>query len=56
MPEVVLVQCNLINNQYQQNSEVFETFKTKKSYAYLLTSETEFGEIITFTDQNNRPY
>ena len=24
--EVVLVQCNLVNNEYQQNSEVFYTF------------------------------
>ena len=24
--EVVLVQCNLVDNQYQQNSEVLHTF------------------------------
>ena len=34
--EVILVQCNLVNNQYQQKSEVFYTFTLNKSYAYLL--------------------
>ena len=65
--EVVLVQCNLVNDQYQQKSEVLYTSTRKKSYAYLLNVEpsnlvfletynTEFDEIIiTFTDQNGRP-
>ena len=65
--EVVLVQCNLVNDQYQQKSEVLYTSTGKKSYAYLLNVEpsnlvfletynTEFDEIIiTFTDQNGRP-
>ena len=65
--EVVLVQCNLVDNQYQQKSEVLYTFTPNKSYAYLLNVEpsnlvflktynTEFDEIIiTFTDQNGRP-
>ena len=65
--EVVLVQCNLVDNQYQQNLEVLYTFKPNKFYAYLLTVEpsnlvfsetynTEFNEIIiAFTDQNGRP-
>ena len=65
--EVVLVQCNLVNNQYQQKSEVLYTFNPNKSYTYLLNVEpsnlvflktynTEFHEIIiTFTDQNGRP-
>ena len=60
--EVVLVQCNLEDNQYQQKSEVLYTFKPNKSYAYLLdvepsnlvflkTFNTEFDDItITFTD------
>ena len=60
--EVVLVQCNLEDNQYQQKSEVLYTFKPNKSYAYLLDAEpsnlvflktfnTEFDDItITFTD------
>ena len=64
--EVVLVQCNLVDNQYQQKSEVLYTFTPDKSYTHLLNVEpsnlvflktynTEFDEIITFTDQNGRP-
>ena len=65
--EVVLVQCNLVDNQYQQISEVLYTFTSAKSYVYLLNVEpsdlvfsktynTEFDEIIlTFTNQNGRP-
>ena len=65
--EVVLVQCNLENNQYQQKSEVFYTSRSKNSYTYLLnvkssnlvflkTYDTKFDKIIiTFTDQNGRP-
>ena len=64
--EVVLVQCNLVDNQYQQKSEVWYTFTPNKSYAYLLNVErsilvflktynTGFDEIvIIFTDQNVR--
>ena len=37
--EVVLVQCNLIDNQYQQKSEILFTFMPNKSYAYLLNFE-----------------
>ena len=37
--EVVLVQCNLVDNQYQQKSEVLYTFTPNKSYAYLLHVE-----------------
>ena len=67
MAEAVLVQCNLVDNQYQQKSEVLYTFTPNKSYAYLLNVEssnlvflktynTEFDEIIiTFTDKNGRP-
>ena len=65
--EVVLVKCNLVDNQYQQKSEVLYTFTPNKSYAYLLNVDsrylvflkaynTEFDEIIiSFTDQNGRP-
>ena len=65
--EVVLVQCNLVDNQYQQKPELLYTFTPNKSYAYLLNVEpsnlvflktynTEFDEIIkTFSDQNDRP-
>ena len=66
MVELVLVQCNLIDNQYQQKSEVLYTFTPNKSYTYLLNIEpinlvllktynVEFDEIIiTFTDQNGK--
>ena len=37
--EVVLVQCNLVDNQYQQKSEVLKTFKPNTSYAYFLNVE-----------------
>ena len=37
--EVVLVQCNLVDNQYQQTSEVLYTFMPNKPYAYLLNVE-----------------
>ena len=65
--EIVLVQCNLADNQYQQKSEVLYFFTPNKYYTYLLNVEpsnlmflrnynTEFHEIIiTFTDQNGRP-
>ena len=55
--EVVLVQFNLVHNQYQQKYEVLYTFTSHKSYAYLLHDEpsnlvflktynTEFDKII----------
>ena len=65
--EVVLVQCNLVENLYQQNSEVLYTFTPNKSYGYVLnvepgnlvflkTCKMEFDEIIiTFTDHDGRP-
>ena len=37
--EVVLVQCNLVDNQDGQKSEVLYTFTPKNSYAYLLNVE-----------------
>ena len=37
--EVVLVQYNLEDNQFQQNTEVLYTFTPNKSYAYLLNVE-----------------
>ena len=61
--EVVSVQSNLIDNQYQQKSEVLNTFAPYKSYVYLLNVEPsnlaflqayniEFGQIIiTFTEK-----
>ena len=65
--DVVLVQCSLVDNQYQQKSEVLYIFMPNKSCAYLLNVEpsnlvflktynTEFDKIIiTFTDKNGRP-
>ena len=65
--EVVLVQCNLVDNQYQQKSDILYTFTPNKSYACLLNVEpsnlvflrtynTDFDEIIKkFSDQNGRP-
>ena len=64
--QVDIVQCNLVDNQYQQKSEVLYTFTPNKFYTYLFivepsdlvflkTCNTEFGKIIiTFTDQNGR--
>ena len=64
--EIVLVQYYLVDNQYQQKSEVLYTFTPNKSYAYLLNAEPshlvflksynrEFDEnIITFANQNDR--
>ena len=56
----------MLDNQFQQKSEVLYTFTSNKSDVYLLkvepsnlvvlkTYNTEFDEItITFTDQNGR--
>ena len=67
MVEVVLVQSNLEDNQYQKKSEVLNTFTPNQSYAYLLnavpktlvflkTDNIEFHKIIIiFTNQNCRP-
>ena len=64
--EVILVQCNLVDNQYQQKSEVLHTFMPNECYTYLLnvetinlvlwkTYKTEFVDItVTSTDQNTR--
>ena len=61
---VDLVQFNFVDNQYQQKSEVLYTFTPNKSSSYLLnvgpnnvmflkTLNTEFDEIIKFTDKNS---
>ena len=34
--EVVLVQYNVVDNQYQQKSELLFTFMSSESYTYLL--------------------
>ena len=59
MVEVVLVHCNLEDNQYQRKLEVLHIFTSSKSCAYVLNVEQnnniEFDDItITFTDQNLR--
>ena len=38
--KVVLVQCNLVDNQYQQKSKVLFTFTPNKSYGFLVNVET----------------
>ena len=37
--KVVLLKCNLVNNQYQQKSEILFTFTSNKSHDYLQTYE-----------------
>ena len=62
--EVVLVHCNLVNNNYQQASKVLFTFVPNKQFGQLIniapdsltmlsTTNTEFSFIeVWFTDQN----
>ena len=65
--EVVLVHCNIVNNDYQQDSRVLYTFVPSKSFGSLLdispsnhiflkTINSEYDEIIVWlNDQNNKP-
>ena len=65
--EVVLVHCNLVNNNYQQTSKVLFTFVPNKQFGQLIniaphsltmlgTTNTEFSFIeVWFNDQNNKP-
>ena len=65
--EVVLVHCNLVNNDYQQNSRILYNFVPNKTFGSLLeisppnhvflkTFNSEFQEIkICFTDQTSKP-
>ena len=65
--EVVLIHCHLVNNSYQQASEVLFTFVPNKLFGQLIaitphsstmikTTNAEFLFIeIWFKDQNNRP-
>ena len=65
--EVVLAHCNIVNNDYQQDSRELYTFIPNKSFGSLLdifpsnhvflkTFNSEYDEIIVwFTDQNNQP-
>ena len=65
--EVVLVHCNIANNDYQQDSRVLYTFVPNKPFGSLLeisptnhiflkTFNSEYDEIkVWFTDQNSQP-
>ena len=65
--EVVLVHCNIVNNDYQQDSRVLYTFVSNKPFGSLLeispknhiflkTFNSEFQDIRAwFTDQNSQP-
>ena len=65
--EVVLVHCNIVNNDYQQDSRVLYTFVPSKPFGSLLeisptnhiflkTFNSEYNEIeVWFTDQNSKP-
>ena len=64
--EVVLVHCNIVNNDYQQDSRVLYIFVPNKSFGKLLdispknfiflkTFDSEFSYIeVWFTDQNSK--
>ena len=65
--ELVLVHCNLVNNDYQQDSRILYTFVPNKPFGSLLeislpnhiflkTFNSEFQEIKEwFTDQTSQP-
>ena len=64
--EVVLVHCNIVNNDYQQDSRVLYSFVPNKPFGSLLeispanhiflkTFNSEYNEIeVWFTDQNSK--
>ena len=65
--EVVLVHCNIVNNDYQQDSRALYNIVPNKSFAslqdispsnhiFLKTFNSEYDDIIVcFTDQNSKP-
>ena len=65
--ELVLVHCDLVNNDYQQHSRILYTFVPNKTFCSLLeisptnqvflkTFYSEFHEVkIWFTDQTSKP-
>ena len=65
--ELVLVHCNLVNNDYQQDSRILLTFVPNKSFrssleisptnqVFLKTLNSEFQEVkVWFTDQTSKP-
>ena len=65
--DLVLMHCNLVNNDYQKASRVLFTFVPNKSYGQLMTTvphpltmlktvNTEFSFVeVCLTDQDNKP-
>ena len=65
--EVILVHCNIVNNNYQQDSRVLYTFVPNKSlgslleisltnHIFLKAFNSEYDEIkVWFLDQNSKP-
>ena len=65
--ELALVHCNLVNNDYQQDSRILFTFAPNKSFGslfeisptsqvFLKTFSSEFQEVkVWFTDQTSKP-
>ena len=65
--EVVLLDCNIVNNDYQQDSRLLYTFLPNKSFGQLLdilprnflflkTFDSEFSySEVWFTDENSKP-
>ena len=65
--EVVLIHCNIVNNNYQQDSRVLYTFAPNKAFGQLLDTSPQnfiFSKIfnreflfieVWFTDQNCKP-
>ena len=50
--EVVLVHCNIVNNNYQQDLRVLHTFVSNKSFRQLLDiSPQNFIFLKTFTSE-----
>ena len=66
--ELVLIHCNIVNNNYQQNSRILYTFVPNRPFGslveisppnriFLKTFNSEYQEIkIWFTDQNSKPF
>ena len=64
---LVLIHCDIVNNNYQQNSRILNTFVrnmpfgslleiSPSNYIFLKTFNSEFQEIkVWLTDQNNNP-
>ena len=64
--ELVMVHCNLVNNDYQQDSRILYTFVPNKSFRSLLeisptnhvflkTFNSQFQVKVWFTDQTSKP-